>query len=93
MAAKSAGAFYNNQKNPSKPLKVAIKPISQWSLPRIIMTKDKAACISTVNWSARRCWKTTGAARPFSQRSDPVLQNHGDQLWFKNIYIRELGPQ
>ncbi len=36
-----SGGLYNNQKNPSKPLKVADKPVGEWNSFRIIMIGDK----------------------------------------------------
>ncbi len=36
-----SGGLYNNQKNPSGPLKVADKPIGEWNRFRIVMTGEK----------------------------------------------------
>ncbi len=87
-----SGAFYNNQKNPSKPLKVADKPIGQWNRFRIIMAGDKAHVylngeIVTRETVMENYWDRSQPIFPSGQIE---LQNHGDQLWFKNIYIREL---
>jgi hypothetical protein len=46
-----SGAFYNNQKNPSKPLKVADKPIGEWNRFRILMSANMRMCTSTANSS------------------------------------------
>ena len=90
-----SGAFYNNQKNPSKPLLVADKPIGQWNRFRIIMAGDKAHVylngeIVTRETVLENYWDRSQPIFPSGQIE---LQNHGDQLWFKNIYIRELSPK
>jgi len=87
-----SGAFYNNQKNPSKPLKVADKPIGQWNRFRILMVGEHAhvflnAELVTRDTVMENYWDRAQAIFPSGQIE---LQNHGDQLWFKNIYIREI---
>ena len=90
-----SGAFYNNQKNPSKPLKVADKPIGQWNRFRIVMVGDKAHVFLNGELVTRETvlenyWDR---ALPMFPTGQIELQNHGDALWFKNIYIRELSAQ
>lgn len=87
-----SGAFYNNQKNPSKPLKVADKPIGEWNRFRIIMVGEHAHVYLNGELVVRdtvleNYWDRTQPIFPSGQIE---LQNHGDQLWFKNIYIREI---
>ncbi|MCA1741494.1 MAG: DUF1080 domain-containing protein, partial [Bacteroidales bacterium] len=38
-----SGGLYNNQKNPSAPLKVADNPVGEWNTFRIIMTGDRVS--------------------------------------------------
>ena len=87
-----SGAFYNNQKNPSKPVKVADKPIGQWNRFRIVMAGERANIflngeLVTRDTVLENYWDRTQPIFPSGQIE---LQNHGDQLWFKNIYIREI---
>ncbi len=87
-----SGAFYNNQKNPSKPLKVADKPIGEWNRFRIIMVGERAHVylngeLVTRDTVLENYWDR---AQPIFPSGQIELQNHGDALWFKNVYIREL---
>jgi hypothetical protein len=87
-----SGAFYNNQKNPSKPLKVADKPVGQWNRFRIVMVGEKAHVFLNGELVTRETvlenyWDR---ALPIFASGQIELQNHGDALWFKNIYLREL---
>lgn len=87
-----SGAFYNNQKNPSKPLKVADKPIGEWNRFRIVMVGERAHVflngeLVTRDTTLENYWDRTQPIFPTGQIE---LQNHGGPLWFKNIYIREL---
>jgi len=89
-----SGAFYNNQKNSSKPLKVADHPIGQWNRFRIIMVGERAHIylngeLVTRDTMLENYWDRTQPIFPTGQIE---LQNHGGPLWFKNIYIRELNP-
>jgi len=89
-----SGAFYNNQKNPSKPTKVADKPIGEWNRFRILMTGEKVHVFLNgelvVNEvTMENYWDRT---KPIFPSGQIELQNHGDKLWFKNIYIREITP-
>lgn len=87
-----SGAFYNNQKNPRIPLKVADKPIGEWNRFRILMVGEHAHVylngeLVTRDTVLENYWDR---AQPMFPSGQIELQNHGDQLWFKNIYIREI---
>ena len=87
-----SGAFYNNQKNPSKPLKVADKPVGEWNRFRIIMVGERAHVYLNGELVMRdtvleNYWDR---AQTMFASGQIELQNHGDALWFKNIYLREL---
>lgn len=87
-----SGAFYNNKTNASKPLLVADKPIGQWNRFQIIMVGQKAHVylngeLVTRDTVLENYWDRSQPIFPSGQIE---LQNHGDQLWFKNIYIREI---
>ena len=87
-----SGGFYNNQKNPSKPLKVADKPIGEWNRFRIVMVGEKAHVylngeLVVNNTTLENYWDP---AQPIFASGQIELQSHGDALWFKNIYLREI---
>ncbi len=87
-----SGGLYNNQKNPSKPTKTADKPIGEWNTFRIKMVGDKVSVwlndvLVTDNVVLENYWERDKPIYPTGQIE---LQNHGNDLFFKNIYIREL---
>jgi hypothetical protein len=87
-----SGGLYNNQKNPSKPLKVADRPVGEWNTFRIIMIGDKVTVylndeLVVDNVTMENYWERDKPIYPTGQIE---LQNHGNNLYFKNIYIREI---
>ncbi|HOM18890.1 MAG TPA: DUF1080 domain-containing protein [Thermoguttaceae bacterium] len=87
-----SGGLYNNQKNPSKPLKHADRPVGQWNTFYIKMVGDRV----TVKLNGELVVDDV-VMENYWERDKPIyptgpieLQNHGNTLWFKNIYIREL---
>ena len=87
-----SGGLYNNQKNPSKPLVVADKPVGQWNTFHIIMKGDRVTVFLNGkkvvdNTPLENYWQR---GKPLPARGPIELQHHGDHLWFKNIYIKEL---
>lgn len=91
-AAVGSGGLYNNQKNPSKPIKNADKPVGEWNAFRIKMVGDKVWVwlngeLVVDNVTMENYWERDKPIYPTGQIE---LQNHGNTLYFKNIYIREL---
>ncbi len=87
-----SGGLYNNKKNPSKPLVLADKPIGQWNTFRIKMVGDKVTVhlndvLVTDNVVLENYWNYDQPIFPMGQIE---LQNHGNTLYFKNIYVKEL---
>ena len=87
-----SGGLYNNKKNPSKPLKTADKPIGEWNTFRIKMVGDKVTVhlngeLVVDNVTLENYWEPEKPIYPTGQIE---LQNHGNTLYFKNIYIREI---
>lgn len=87
-----SGGLFNNQKHPSKPLKVADKPIGEWNHFRIVMVGEKVHLFLNDELVVR---DTT--LENYWEREKPVyasgqieLQAHTTPVWFKNIYIREI---
>jgi hypothetical protein len=87
-----SGGLYNNKKNPDKPSKVADKPIGEWNRFRILMVGEKVHVflngeLVTKDVTLENYWNYK---EPIFRSGQIELQNHGDKLWFKNIYIREI---
>lgn len=87
-----SGGLYNNQKNPSKPLKVADRPVGEWNRFRIVMVGDRLHVFLNGEQVVRdtpleNFWERTAPLFPVG----PIeLQAHKTLVWFKNIYVREL---
>ena len=87
-----SGGLFNNKKHPHDPLKVADKPVGQWNTFHIIMKDD----IVTVHLNGELVVDKTPLenywepGKPLPAKGPIELQHHGDHLWFKNIYIKEL---
>ena len=87
-----SGGLFNNQKNPSKPSKVADKPVGEWNTFRIKMVGDKVYVhlndqLVVDNVTMENYWERDKPIYPAGQIE---LQNHGNTLYFKNVYINEL---
>ncbi|HZZ79285.1 MAG TPA: DUF1080 domain-containing protein [Gemmataceae bacterium] len=87
-----SGGLYNNQKNPSNPLVVADNPVGQWNTFHIKMVGDKVTVklndkLVVDNTPLENYWNRKEA---LPARGPIELQHHGDKLWFKNIYVKEL---
>jgi len=87
-----SGGLYNNKKNPDKPLVKADKPVGEWNTFWIKMVGDKVwvklngqTVVDGV--VLENYWDRN---QPIFPTGDIQLQNHGNTLWFKNIYIKEL---
>ncbi|MBX7168391.1 MAG: DUF1080 domain-containing protein [Pirellulales bacterium] len=87
-----SGGFYNNQKGPSKPLVVADKPVGQWNTFYVKMVGERVTVklndqLVVDNVVMENYWERDKPIYPTGQIE---LQSHGSELWFKNIYLREL---
>jgi hypothetical protein len=87
-----SGGLYNNKNHPSKPLVFADNSVGKWNTFYIKMVGDKV----TVHLNGRlvvdevpleNYWQK---GQPLPKTGPIELQHHGDPLWFKNIYIKEL---
>ena len=92
--AVGSGGLFNNKdkKNPSTPLKVADHLAGSWNTFRVLMVQDRVH----VFLNGELVVKDT-VLENYWDREQPIfrtgpieLQNHGNNLWFRNIYIREI---
>jgi hypothetical protein len=90
--AVGSGGLFNNQKHASKPTKRADKPVGQWNTFWIKMVGEKVwiklngeTVVDGV--VLENYWERDKPIYPTGQIE---LQNHGNTLYFKNIYIKEL---
>lgn len=87
-----SGGLYNNKKNPSQPTVAADKPVGQWNTFFIRMVGENVTVklndvVVVDNVPLENYWDRSKPIYPTGQIE---LQNHGNTLYFKNIYIREL---
>jgi len=87
-----SGGLYNNNIHPSNPIKVADKPVEQWNTFRITMIGEKVTVflndvLVVDNVVMENYWQRD---RPIYPNGQIELQNHGNTLYFRNIYLREI---
>ncbi len=87
-----SGGLFNNEKNPANPLVLADKPVGEWNTFYIKMVGDRVTVklndkLVTDNVLMENYWERDKPIYPTGQIE---LQNHGNTLYFKNIYVREL---
>ena len=87
-----SGGIYNNQKNPSQPLVMADNPIGEWNTFRIKMVGDRVTVhlngqLVVDNVVMENYWDR---ALPIFPSGQIELQNHGNTLYFRNVFIREI---
>ena len=88
----ASGGLYNNEKNPRHPLKIADKPIGEWNRFRILMVGEKVHVflngeLVVNNTTLENYWERD---KPIYSIGQIELQNHGNTLYFKNIYVRDI---
>ncbi len=88
-----SGGLFNNKIHPAKPLKCADNPIGEWNTFRIKMIGEKVTIwlngeLVVDNVVLENYWERD---KPIYPRGQIELQNHGNTLYFKNVYVREIG--
>lgn len=88
-----SGALWNNPEDKGKrPLKKADKPVGEWNTFHIVVKGDKV----TVKLNGElvldkqpllNYWEK---GKPVPKTGPIELQHHGDKLWFRNVFIKEL---
>jgi HEAT repeat protein len=90
-----SGGLYNNQKNESKPLKVADNPVGDWNSFRIIMVGEKVTVwlngiLVVDNVTMENYWNRS---IPIFPKGAIEIQAHGTDLTFRDIYAREISEE
>jgi putative membrane-bound dehydrogenase-like protein len=91
-AEHGSGGFWNNRDNPRFPTSKADRPVGEWNSFFIRMVGERATVVlngRTVvdDVVMENAWDRT---LPISPRGQIELQNHGNELFFRNISIREI---
>jgi hypothetical protein len=87
---KGSGGVFNNKDNPKDPVAKADKPIGQWNTFWIKMVGDKVSVklndkLVVDNVKMENYWERE---KPLYATGTIELQNHGNTLYFRNIYIK-----
>ena len=87
-----SGGLYNNQKNPSKPLKVADNKLGEWNSMYIKMIGERVTVVLNGelvvdNVILENYWDRKNPIFPQEQIE---LQAHGSKVSYRNIYVKEL---
>jgi hypothetical protein len=87
-----SGGLFNNQKHPSRPSASADKPVGEWNSFRIRMVGEQVSV-----WLNDKLVVDSVVMENYWERNKPIypagqieLQNHGNTLYFRNIYLKEL---
>ncbi|MGB7342953.1 MAG: DUF1080 domain-containing protein [Pirellulaceae bacterium] len=89
-----SGGLWNNKRWRNSPTTLADKPAGQWNTFLIRMVGEKVSIWLNKKQVVDRVklenyWDKTGLV-PIPRADQIELQHHGSELYFKNIYIREL---
>jgi hypothetical protein len=96
-ADKGSGGLWNNSRGaPGKdPLVLADKPFGEWNHFRIVMVSDRVSV-----WLNDQLVVDHAVMENYYDRKQPVpargpisLQTHGGEIRWRNIFIREIGPE
>ncbi|REJ89242.1 MAG: DUF1080 domain-containing protein [Planctomycetota bacterium] len=87
-----SGGLYNNQENPSEPLVTADNEVGEWNTFFIRMVGEKVTVylndqLVVDNVTLENYWERD---KPIYETGQIELQHHGNTLYFKNIFIKEL---
>jgi hypothetical protein len=89
---KGSGGIFNNQKNTKDPLVRADNPIGEWNTFWIKIVGDKVTIklndkLVVDNVTMENYWERD---KPLYPKGTIELQNHGNTLYFRNVYLKEL---
>jgi len=89
---KGSGGVFNNQKNSKEPTAKADKPIGEWNTFWIKIVGDKVSVklndkLVVDSVPMENYWERE---KPLYPKGTIELQNHGNTLYFRNIFVKEL---
>ncbi len=87
-----SGGLYNNQKGKSVPSEKADRPVGEWNAFRVIMIGERVSVylndkLVVDNVVLENYWERDKPIYPTGQIE---LQAHGNVLYFRNIFLREI---
>ena len=87
-----SGGLYNNKNHPSQPLVIADNPIGEWNTFYIKMLGNQVTValngqLVVDNTVLENFWEP---GMPIGSSGQIELQNHGNTLWFRNVFIKEI---
>ena len=90
-----SGGLWNNRRHSNRPLVNADKRAGEWNTFLIRMVGDKVTIWLNDKLIVDRTvlenfWDKNGRIAPLPRADQIELQHHGSELFFKNLYIREL---
>ena len=90
-----SGGLYNNKKNQRNPLKVADNPIGDWNTFRIVMIGEKVSVwlngvLVVDDVVLENYWDYS---IPIFPKGAIELQAHGNELAFRDVYVREINEK
>jgi HEAT repeat protein len=90
-----SGGLYNNKKNPKDPSKVADNPVGDWNTFRIVMIGEKVSVwlngvLVADDVVLENYWDYS---IPIFPKGSIELQAHGNELAFRDIYVREINEK
>jgi hypothetical protein len=91
-AEKGSGGLWNNKLHERFPLVKADRPVGEWNTMFIRMVGDRVTVklndqLVVDNVPLENYWEP---GKPLPATDTIELQNHGNNLWFRNVYFREL---
>jgi len=91
-ADKGSGGLWNNRDHARFPLAKVDKPAGEWNTFFIRMVEERVTvklngCLVVDNVIMENYWEP---GKPIATKGPIELQSHGDKLWFRNLYVREL---
>jgi len=89
-----SGGLWNNRRTRNQPLVLADNPIGEWNTFYIRMVGSRVSIWLNGKQVVDRTelenyWDKTGK-EPLPRADQIELQHHGSELFFKNLYVREL---
>ena len=89
---KGSGGMWNNKGPGKEPLVLADKPLGEWNTFYIRMVGETVNIYlngqQVINQAPLENYWASGQPLPRAEQIE--LQNHGNTLWFRSLYVREL---